>query len=91
MSLHPEIAAVTDRIIKRSKLTSDAYLALIDSERSGGVDRPILGCANLAHGFAGTEEDRDTLKTDVSEWLKTKATYPLRVSCKEFSNDFLCW
>ena len=45
--------------------------------------RPVNGSAE--------HEDRDTLKTDVSEWLKTKATYPLRVSCKEFSNDFLCW
>ncbi|RIA46821.1 6-phosphogluconate dehydratase [Hephaestia caeni] len=61
--LHPDIAAVTDRVIQASIATRRAYLDLIRRERESGVDRPILGCANLAHGFAGTEEDRDTLKT----------------------------
>ncbi|MFA5989392.1 MAG: phosphogluconate dehydratase [Sphingomonas sp.] len=62
MTLHPEVAAVTDRVIERSRASRSAYLALIEQERDSGVDRPILGCANLAHGFAGTEEDRDTMK-----------------------------
>ncbi|OYY90760.1 MAG: phosphogluconate dehydratase [Sphingomonas sp. 28-66-16] len=85
MALHPEIAAVTDRIIERSRPTRDAYLALIRAEREGGVDRPILGCANLAHGFAGTEEDRETLKagramnigivTAYNDMLSAHATY----------------
>ncbi len=85
MPLHPEIAAVTDRIIERSRPTRDAYLALIRAEREGGVDRPILGCANLAHGFAGTEEDRETLKagramnigivTAYNDMLSAHATY----------------
>ncbi len=85
MALHPEIAAVTDRIIERSRPTREAYLALIRAEREGGVDRPILGCANLAHGFAGTEEDRETLKagramnigivTAYNDMLSAHATY----------------
>lgn len=85
MSLHPAIAAVTDRIIERSKPTRDAYLALIRREREGGVDRPILGCANLAHGYAGTEEDRDTMRggramnigivTAYNDMLSAHATY----------------
>ncbi|OYY71269.1 phosphogluconate dehydratase [Sphingomonas sp. 28-63-12] len=85
MSLHPEIAAVTDRIITRSRATRDAYLALIRRERDNGVDRPILGCANLAHGFAGTEEDRETMKagramnigivTAYNDMLSAHATY----------------
>ncbi|MBX9731539.1 MAG: phosphogluconate dehydratase [Sphingomonas sp.] len=85
MALHPEIAAVTDRIIERSRPTRDAYLALIRAEREDGVDRPILGCANLAHGFAGTEEDRETLKagramnigivTAYNDMLSAHATY----------------
>ena len=60
--LHPEIAAVTDRIVTRSKATRDAYLALIRHERDHGLDRPSLGCANLAHGYAGTDEDRERMK-----------------------------
>lgn len=85
MALHPAIAAVTDRIIERSKPTRDAYLALIQRERENGVDRPILGCANLAHGYAGTEEDRDTMRagramnigivTAYNDMLSAHATY----------------
>jgi len=63
MNLHPEISAVTDRVIERSRPTRDAYLALIRRERDGHAGRPTLGCANLAHGYAGTEEDRDAMKT----------------------------
>ncbi len=62
MALNAEIGAVTDRIITRSKPTRDAYLALIRHERDNGLDRPTLGCANLAHGYAGTDEDRDAMK-----------------------------
>ncbi|WP_034158355.1 phosphogluconate dehydratase [Sphingomonas sp. ERG5] len=62
MSLHAAIAAVTDRVIERSKPTRDAYLALIRHERDSGIERPMLGCANLAHGYAGTDEDRDAMK-----------------------------
>jgi phosphogluconate dehydratase len=63
MTLHPDISAVTDRVIERSRATREAYLALIRRERDQHVARPALGCANLAHGYAGTEEDRDAMKT----------------------------
>ncbi len=62
-TLHPEIAAVTDRIITRSTPTRDAYLALIGRARDTHIARPALGCANAAHAYAGTEEDRATLVT----------------------------
>ncbi|RYY26435.1 MAG: phosphogluconate dehydratase [Sphingomonadales bacterium] len=61
MNLHPEIAAVTDRIIERSRTQRAAYLDLIQRERDSGADRPKLGCANLAHAYAGTDEQRDLL------------------------------
>jgi phosphogluconate dehydratase len=61
MTLHPEIAAVTDRIITRSKPTRDAYLALIGRARDTHIERPAMGCANAAHAYAGTEEDRPAL------------------------------
>ncbi len=48
MTLHAEVAAVTDRIIERSRPERTAYLALIDREREAGSLRPNLGCANLA-------------------------------------------
>lgn len=85
MTLHPEVAAVTDRIIERSRPERTAYLALIDREREAGSLRPNLGCANLAHGYAGTEEDRESLKenravnigivTAYNDMLSAHATY----------------
>ena len=85
MTLHPDVAAVTDRIIERSRPGRTAYLALIDRERDAGSLRPHLGCANLAHGYAGTEEDRESLKenravnigivTAYNDMLSAHATY----------------
>ncbi|KQN07789.1 phosphogluconate dehydratase [Sphingomonas aurantiaca] len=62
--LNAVVAAVTDRIIERSRDSRAAYLALIEREAASQVRRPGLGCANLAHAYAGTEEDRDAMKAD---------------------------
>ncbi|UIJ43596.1 phosphogluconate dehydratase [Sphingomonas cannabina] len=85
MTLHPEVAAVTDRIIERSKPGRAAYLGLMEGQRATGVDRPMLGCANLAHGYAGTDEDRDAMRpanrmnigivTAYNDMLSAHATY----------------
>ena len=61
--MNPAVAAVTDRIIERSRPTRQAYLSLIERERQGWTGRPRLGCANLAHAYAGTPEDREAMKT----------------------------
>ena len=52
MKLHPAVAAVTDRIRKRSEKARDAYLQRVDqaAARDRGADR--MGCANVAHAFA---------------------------------------
>jgi phosphogluconate dehydratase len=62
--LNAVVSAVTDRIIERSRDSRAAYLALIEREAASQVRRPGLGCANLAHAYAGTEEDRDAMKAD---------------------------
>ncbi|MDQ1230507.1 phosphogluconate dehydratase [Sphingomonas sp. SORGH_AS_0879] len=64
MSLNAAVSAVTDRVIERSKPGRQAYLDLIAREAETAVRRPNLGCANLAHAYAGTEEDRDAMKAD---------------------------
>jgi phosphogluconate dehydratase len=53
MNLHPVVKAVTQRIRARSAPTRSAYLARIDeaAARERGADR--MGCANVAHAFAG--------------------------------------
>jgi len=85
MNLHPEIAAVTDRVIERSRERRAAYLAMIARERESGNDRPKLGCANLAHAYAGTDEQRERLTagrsmnigivTAYNDMLSAHATY----------------
>ena len=52
MTLHPVVAAVTDRIRERSERGRSAYLQLLDAmaARERGADR--MGCANVAHAFA---------------------------------------
>ena len=60
--LNPVVAAVTDRIVARSKETRARYLDLIARERDGGVDRPRLSCGNLAHGFAAAGEDKAVIR-----------------------------
>ena len=60
--INPEVTAVTDRVIERSKVGRAAYLDLIAREREGGVDRPRLACGNLAHGFAASGEDKAAIR-----------------------------
>jgi phosphogluconate dehydratase len=53
MKLHPVVDQVTDRIRARSAPRRNAYLRQIEeaAARERGADR--LGCANVAHAFAG--------------------------------------
>ena len=51
-ALHPELAAVTERIVERSRPYRDAYLHQLSDSIQKGVQRSTLSCTNLAHGFA---------------------------------------
>ena len=62
MTINPVVAAVTARIIERSKPGREAYLDLIAAERDKGVDRPNLSCGNLAHGFAASGDDKPAIR-----------------------------
>jgi phosphogluconate dehydratase len=61
--IDPRIAAVTDRIIERSKPTRRRYLRLIADEAERGISRPRLSCGNFAHGFAASGADKEAIKT----------------------------
>ncbi|MCH1868068.1 phosphogluconate dehydratase [Nocardioides sp. CFH 31398] len=52
MSIHPVLAAVTERVVERSADTRAAYLRRIRAAGGPAPSRTSLGCANLAHGFA---------------------------------------
>ena len=62
-SLHPEIAAVTDRVMERSRARRAAYLELIERQRDAGTNRASLSCGNLAHGFAAAEDDKPAIRS----------------------------
>ncbi len=62
MALDSRIAAVTDRIIERSRPTRQRYLDLIRDEGERGIDRPRLSCGNFAHGFAAAGEDKAAIR-----------------------------
>jgi phosphogluconate dehydratase len=61
MALNPTIAAVTDRIIERSRPTRRRYLDLMAEQKERGINRPRLSCGNFAHGFAASGEDKDAI------------------------------
>ena len=62
LTLHLTIAAVTDRIISRSRDGRAAYLRMIDSARDHGTSRNALSCGNLAHGFAASGDDKPAIR-----------------------------
>lgn len=57
MALHPAVLKITARIAERSLPTRSAYLAHLRAaaSREPGLDR--MGCANVAHAFAGMPLD----------------------------------
>ena len=61
-SVHPIVAAVTHRIVRRSATSRRSYLDLVTREGDAGIGRPRLSCGNLAHGFAAAEGDKPAIR-----------------------------
>jgi phosphogluconate dehydratase len=80
MKLHSTVEAVTDRIRERSQPTRLAYLARLTlaANRKPGAER--LGCANVAHAFAGLP---------VNDKLRIVAERALNIGIVTASNDVL--
>jgi phosphogluconate dehydratase len=61
--MHPVTAAVTERIIERSRASRADYLQRMDAARQSGPGRGKLTCANFAHAFAASpEEDKARMR-----------------------------
>ncbi|MEY4159765.1 MAG: hypothetical protein RLZZ136_386, partial [Pseudomonadota bacterium] len=75
MTLNPVIARVTQRIITNSKDTRTRYLDLMERESDQHGNRHFLGCSNLAHGFAGAEDDQSTIAFTKATNLGIVTTY----------------
>jgi phosphogluconate dehydratase len=52
MTARSDIEAITDRIRERSRGSRETYLGRITDAASRTANRAVLGCGNLAHGFA---------------------------------------
>ena len=60
--MHSKIARVTERIRTNSRIPRQRYLDKIDRYSASGPARGQISCGNLAHSFAASGEDKDTLK-----------------------------
>src|SRR5688572_7405330 len=61
--VHPTVAAVTERIVRRSTERRRQYLARMQAAHHDGPARAAHGCANLAHGFAAAGPDKPALRS----------------------------
>ncbi|MCB1330851.1 MAG: dihydroxy-acid dehydratase, partial [Maritimibacter sp.] len=61
MAVRSDIAAVTERIIDRSRARRTAYLDQLARAADQGPARAHLSCSNQAHAYAGAGDDQDTL------------------------------
>ena len=70
------VAAVTERIIERSRPTREAYLQRIHEAAERGPARGRLACSNLAHGFAAAgPADQEALRAFVKPNVAIVSAY----------------
>ncbi len=88
MSLHPRVAAVTARIVERSRPTRTAYLQQLQAwaQRPPGAQR--LGCANVAHAFAAMPAADKHQATGLGG-IAVVAQRPLNIGIVNAYNDML--
>ena len=61
--LNAKVAEITARIEERSRETRKDYEDRMEAARNNKVQRSVLSCGNLAHGFAAcATEEKDSLK-----------------------------
>lgn len=87
--VHPVLEAVTNDIIERSKKSRATYLSRLDEALDKGPHRAVLGCGNLAHGFAacGAGEKAD-LAGDKKANIAIISSYNDMLSAHEPFRDF---
>ena len=75
MTLHPEIARITDRIVARSRPRRGAYLDRMARAAAQGPARAHLTCSNQAHAYAGAGPDQGRLAEGRAANLGIVTTY----------------
>ena len=88
-SLHPTLAAVTDRIVERSADSRAEYVRRIDAAGQVGPARGRLACANLAHGFAAAEPtDKQALRGRTKPNIAIVSSYNDMLSAHQPYRDY---
>ncbi|MBL8893026.1 MAG: phosphogluconate dehydratase [Rhizobiales bacterium] len=76
MALNATVASVTEDIVRRSRDKRASYLGRIARAASAMPKRKSLGCANLAHGFAGCgHADKQALREGTGPNLAIVTSY----------------
>jgi phosphogluconate dehydratase len=73
--LDPRVAAVTERVIARSRDSRRRYLDFLAREGEAGLSRGRLSCSNLAHGFAAAEGDKPAIRGETGPNLGIVTAY----------------
>ncbi|MXO84554.1 phosphogluconate dehydratase [Altererythrobacter aurantiacus] len=60
-NLHPVVAKVTQRVVENSREGRRRYLDLVEEAAGRDPNRHSMSCSNLAHAFAGAEEDQEAI------------------------------
>jgi phosphogluconate dehydratase len=60
-SLNDTLHRVTQRVIENSRASRAAYLDLIHREGDNTGERSAVSCSNLAHAYAGMEDDKPAM------------------------------
>jgi len=87
--VHPVLESVTNDVIERSKKSRAIYLARIDEAVQKGPHRAVLGCGNLAHGFAACSmTDKTDLAGDQKANIAIISSYNDMLSAHQPFKDF---
>ena len=73
--LNDTVHRVTERVIENSRQSRADYLDLMDREGDRQVNRGSLSCSNLAHAFAGAEEDQAAIQAAMGPNLGVVTAY----------------
>ena len=87
--LNPTVAAVTERLIERSRASRGRYLERVAAAATSSEPRAQLGCANLAHAFAACNAaDKALLRGDRGPNLAIVTAYNDMLSAHKPYEDY---
>lgn len=82
--VHPVLESVTKDVIERSRKSREVYLARVDDAMTQGKHRGVLGCGNLAHGFAAcSAQEKADLAGDKKDNIAIISSYNDMLSAHE--------